>query len=158
MPGVDELDVDALDERIRLVEANWLKLRQRPERVRFAIQRQRRMVLRVVLPVRLARIFFLQPRRVGQHQLAQVGRARRAVTSGRDSPRRRAAADTRCGRDARGSERRRKARPDRAEAAASCADAALSVPEKARNRSEFCGRRRRAGIWTRSPCAPHPET
>ena len=78
MAGVDELDVDAVDERHRLVERNRLQLRQRAKRIRFAVERQRRVVPRVVQPVRFARILFLKARRVGQHQLAQVGRARRA--------------------------------------------------------------------------------
>ena len=63
---------------IGLLKRNRLQLRQRAKRVRLAIQRQRRVVPRVVQPVGLARVLFLQPGRVGKHQLAQIGRARRA--------------------------------------------------------------------------------
>ena len=75
---MDELDVHAVDERDRLVEGYRLQLRQRAKRVGLAIERQRRIVPRVMKPVGLARVLFLQPGRVGQHQLAEIGRARRA--------------------------------------------------------------------------------
>ncbi len=99
--------------RIGLLNAERLKLRERAERIRLAVQRQRRVVLRVVQPVRLARIFFLQARRIGQHELAQIGGARRAERHGRDTRRRPGAADTRCDRGGRASERPPTARTGR---------------------------------------------
>ena len=63
---------------IGAVEAHRLKLRQRAKRIGLAIERQRRIVLRVVHAVRVARLFFLEARGIRQHELAQVGCAGRA--------------------------------------------------------------------------------
>ena len=78
MAGVDELHFDAVDERHRTVEAERLQLRQRTKGVRLAVERQRGAVLGVMQTIGLARVFFLQPRRVRQHKLAEIGGAGRA--------------------------------------------------------------------------------
>ncbi len=158
MAGVDEFEVDTLDERIRSVETERLKLRERAERVRLAIQGQRRVVLRIVQPVRLSRIFFLQPRRVWQHQFAQIGRPWRAehsavIAVGDQSRQVPGVIEM----SVRQNDARR-ARPGRPAAAPSCEGAALSAPGTARNRSEFSGRQPRAGTWNRSRSARHPGT
>jgi len=69
---VDELHVDAVDHRKRAIETERLELRNRAVRIRLPIERKRRVVLRVAVLVRRARIFFLKPRRVGKDQLRQV--------------------------------------------------------------------------------------
>ena len=101
MTGVDELDLDALDDRDLLVERRRLQSRQRFGRVLFGVERQRRVMLAEAALVGELRVFFLQVRGVGQHQLAQIARAAGAIDAAlealRDQPRQPAASD-RCAR------------------------------------------------------------
>ena len=64
-----------------------LELRQRALRVALAVERQRRLVLRVAVLVRLARILFLDARRVRQHEAAQIRGAGRAEHAAPESVR-----------------------------------------------------------------------
>ena len=72
MTGIDELDFHAGNDRHRAVVAHRLQLRERPRRVELGIQRQRGLVLRIAVPVRLARVFFLDVRGIGEDQRAQI--------------------------------------------------------------------------------------
>ena len=75
VPGVDEVDLDACRHRHRPVVADRLQLRHGAKRIHLGVERQRRLVFRVVVAVRLRRVFLLQPPRVGQDDLDQVLRA-----------------------------------------------------------------------------------
>ena len=91
MARVDEIDLDARSDRNRAVVADRLQPLERPGGIDLRVERQRRAVLRVVVPVRLARVLFLNVRRVGQHQRAEIPGARRAEHASpkalRDEPR-----------------------------------------------------------------------
>ena len=133
MTGIDELDLHAGHDRHRTVVADRLKLRQRPRRVELGIERQRGRVLRIAVPVRLARVFFLNVRGIGQDERAQIARARRAedaaAESAGDQPRQVAAMiEVRMRQDDRVDPPR-----DRSEARPSSVRAAPSAPETARN-------------------------
>ena len=79
MPGREELDAHAATEVDGAIVAERLEQRQRAERVGLGEERLGRLVLGVAVPVGLLRVFFLDPAGVGQHQAAQLERARRAV-------------------------------------------------------------------------------
>ena len=76
--GVDEIDLDPRSDRNRTVVADRLQPLERAGGIDLRVERQRRAVLRVVLPIRLASVLFLNVRRVRQHQRAQIPGARRA--------------------------------------------------------------------------------
>ena len=78
MPGVDELDFDTGDNRHRAVVTDRLQTVERASGVDLRVERLRGDVLRVAVLVRLPRILFLNVRRIGEHERAQVARARRA--------------------------------------------------------------------------------
>ena len=81
MTGVDELDLYAGDARQHghwSVVADGLKPIERASGIDRCVQRQGGRVLRVPMTVCLTRILLLDMRRVGQHERAQVLRARRA--------------------------------------------------------------------------------
>ena len=78
MAGVDELDVDARRHRHRAVVAARLQLRQRARGVDLRVQRQRRLVLREVVPVGELGVLFLQASGVGQDDAAEILGALRA--------------------------------------------------------------------------------
>ena len=98
-PGVD---------RHRPVEADRLEARERAEGVGLGEERLGRRVPRVAVLVGLARVFFLQPAGVGQHELAEVGGAGRAEDRPLEALRHEARQVARCGRGARASARRRR--------------------------------------------------
>ena len=77
MAGVDEVDLDAGDDGNGTVVADRLQAIERAGGVNFGIERLRGSVLGVALPVRPPGVFFLDARRVGQHQRAQLARRRR---------------------------------------------------------------------------------
>lgn len=85
MAGVDEFDLDAGHDRHGALVADRLELRERPGRVYLRIQGQRGMMLRVPTPVGGTGVFFLDPRRVGKHERAQVLRRRRAEDAAAES-------------------------------------------------------------------------
>ena len=93
--GVDEIDVDAVGNRDRAVVADRLELRDRAERIRFGVERQRWVVLRVGVTVGVRSILFLNPPRVRQHDAAEILSAWRAEDASaeavRDEPRKIAA-------------------------------------------------------------------
>ena len=76
---------------IFLPNGDGLEPRQRFGGILFGVERQRRVMLAEAALVRELRVLFLQVRGVGQHQLAQVGRAagavHRALEALRDEPR-----------------------------------------------------------------------
>ena len=78
MTGVGELCVQTRQHLDGLAEPHDLEMPQRLVRVGFREERQRRRVLREAMPIRETCVLFLQAAGVGQHQRAQVGRARRA--------------------------------------------------------------------------------
>ena len=73
-----EVELDAGRDRHGTVEPDRLQLHQRARRVVRRVERQRGVMLRVSLAIRVARVFFLDVRRVGQHQRTQILRAGRA--------------------------------------------------------------------------------
>ena len=100
--GVDELDLDACDDLDLLAErVHGLKRDSASAASSSRVERQRRVMLGEAALVGELRVFFLQVRGVGQHQLAQIGGAGgaidRALESLRDQPRQPARSD-RCAR------------------------------------------------------------
>ena len=136
-PGVDELDLDSRHDGHRAVVADRLQPVERAGGVELGVERQRRSVLRVAVLVGLPRVFFLDVRGVGQHERAQIARARRAEHAPAkalgDEPRQVAAViEVRVREDDRVDPRR-----DRWEAPPSCAAAAPSAPGRGRSRSRI---------------------
>lgn len=64
---------------LRLVEVEWLQLFKRVLGVVERVQRQRRMMFRQAMAVRISRFFLLQMGAVTQHDLAEVASTARAV-------------------------------------------------------------------------------
>ena len=91
MARIHELDLETRHDRHRPFVAHRLQLIERTRRIDLRVQRQRGVVLRIAVPIRLARVFFLNPRGVGQHEGAQVASAGRtedaAAKTLRDEPR-----------------------------------------------------------------------
>ena len=79
MPGVDEFDLDALDDFDFLAELRRRESRQRFGGIFLGVKRQRGGVLAEAALVRELRVFFLQVRGVRQDELAQIVRAARAI-------------------------------------------------------------------------------
>src|SRR5439155_4513887 len=78
MAGRDELHGDTRRHFDRSLVPERLQVRERAERVDLGIQRERGIVLRVPMLVRLPRVFLLDAARIGKNELAQVGGPRRA--------------------------------------------------------------------------------
>ena len=78
MSGVDEFDLEPRHDRNRTVVADGLQQRQRTLGVARRVERKRGRVLRVVVAVGVASVFFLDVRGVGEHQRAEVAGACRA--------------------------------------------------------------------------------
>ena len=116
------------------VVADRLQLRQRAGRVGVGVERQRRMVLRVAVLVGIARVFFLDVRRIRAARASRDRACPACRRRGRETPARRAAAGSRSGRGARASARPRRSPWARREAAASCAAGAPSAPGTGRSR------------------------
>jgi hypothetical protein len=76
--GIDELDVDAGCDWNRPVVTHGLQQRQRPRGIERRVERKRRGMLAVPMTIGVARIFFLNVRRVRQHERAEIARPRRA--------------------------------------------------------------------------------
>ena len=76
---VDELELDAGYRLTALAKRMHLQPRQRLRRVRLRIERQGGLMLGVAALVGELGVLFLQVRGIGQHELAQVGRAGGAV-------------------------------------------------------------------------------
>ena len=74
MAGIEELDLHAGHDRHRPLVADRLKLRQRAGGIELGVERQRGRVLRVAATVRQTGVLFLNVRRVGQDERAQVAR------------------------------------------------------------------------------------
>ena len=85
MSRVDELHRDAWTNFDRPLVANRLQLPERPVGVGFGEEGQRRMMLRIAVAVRLARVLLLQPPGVRQHELAQIRRPRCAENAAAES-------------------------------------------------------------------------
>ncbi len=79
MAGIDEVDFNSWRDGHRPLVADRLKKRNCAKRICFGVERQGGFVLRIAMLVRVRRVFLLNPPRVGQHDPAQVARARRAV-------------------------------------------------------------------------------
>jgi hypothetical protein len=78
MPGVDEVDLDSVGHGHLALVADRLQAIERACGVIARVQRKRRMVARIPMPIRVARVFFLQMGRIGQHERAEILGRRRA--------------------------------------------------------------------------------
>ena len=130
--GVDELDFDAWRDRHRPLVADRLQLRDRAHRVHFAIQRQRRRVLRRLVPIGELGILFLDPPGVGQGRCGRDPGCPACRRRAREILARPAAAGSRSDRDARASGRSPRYSTPGSTGPASCEAAAPSIPGTAR--------------------------
>ena len=84
--GGDEVHLDAGGDRHRPLVADRLEQRHGAEGIGLAVERQRRLVPREPVAVRVGRVLFLDASGVGQHDAAQILRAGGAEHAPAKSP------------------------------------------------------------------------
>jgi hypothetical protein len=75
VPGTHELDRDAVGHLDLAMKPHRMEVAERAVRVGLVVQRHCRRVLAVPVPIRLTRVFFLNPARIGKDQPAQLSGA-----------------------------------------------------------------------------------